>query len=620
MPNKVSSRTKSLFEIMTTSYKYSIPFNQRPYTWDKPKWETLWESIFSEENQDTFIGTLIFLEDEGQDIDIKQIYDGQQRITTLSIMFRAFLDASNVKGDDEQASRILRTLLYDRENENPTLEVSLSIREYFTKNFQNKDINYRPENGQGKIENLIFSAYKYFYDNIISYLDEIDNSPKNLNDKLIKRLKELEVVELTITDPILGIEIFESVNHRGEPLNAPELVKNILIKHAHIKETDINDLNERWIQINDRLSETKFNLLEFLHYFWISKYPYVPKNKLFYAIKDKFRGNSEKWLMFFDNLEASSKTIENIYSFNSFEVFKGVYKKAQANPRVYVKYIKYLKCLRHVKNKSWIIPIFTLLDYEIKLNKTNDSFISNNKLHKIFQKHFVFSFLHFNVFSYPTRDFTPAMYKLSRGIHKAINDFPQDRNESNKQVNECLKSYFHGFVKDTVDKFRVDEKEFKIGIENLRHKADNKFLIHTIFSDIEELYFNGTTHNFEANSIEHYMPQDSKDHWGIDKVVSKKHEDKLGNILIIDAVLNGKLQNFSHLHKLEKIKNHNSISNLVKDFIEQHEESNGIYNFGNINKENLITSDFFDNPSEIDKRTQEIAKFLKKIYIDDLRS
>ena len=105
---------------------------------------------------------------------------------------------------------------------------------------------------------------------------------------------------------------------------------------------------------------------------------------------------------------------------------------ANSNKSIYTKYINYINCLFEVNNKSSIIPILTLLDYELKINQINDESFIKNKFEKYLEKHFTFCYLHFNIFSYPTRDFTPSMYKVSLAINDAYNKHPQDpKNQNN---------------------------------------------------------------------------------------------------------------------------------------------------------------------------------------------
>ncbi len=618
MSRKVISSTKSLYEIISTNIPNKIPYNQRSYTWSKGNWEAMWNSFFSIDDQDTFLGSLIFLESENVG-GPKQIFDGQQRITTLTILSKAFLDVLVENENIPKAQDILRVFIVGHDNK-PKLIVSKTIADYFTLNFQNSDLQKQPVNGNNKIEKEIYKSYLYFYNQVQELLKTYNNKTEEIYNRYITRLHELEVVEMTIADIVLGIEIFESVNHRGEQLNASELVKNILIKHAGIVGNDLEDLDDRWNKINNRLSETGFSFIDFMHYYWISKFKPDGKKHLFTSMKKEFGSNSDKWLDFFYDLELSSKTFENIYTCRDYNLFKVHYPYTNPNPRYSAVYMRYLKCFKFIKNKSWIIPIFTLLDYETKLNERQVSIINkDNYLVKIFRKHFVFSFLHFNIFSYPTRDFTPAMYKLSKAINQALIDFPQDHEKSNQAVNKAFQEHFAKYVENTIDIFKNLDEEFYEGVNKIKHDNSNKQLIHTLFGDIEENVLNGSFHNQQNHSIEHYMPQEAKDNWGISKDISRVHENRLGNILIIEASLNGKMQNKSHVDKLKLLKGAESKTLITKEFIETNEKTDGDYNFEKLSEEILTNSDFISNPSEIDKRTKILADYIKRAYITDFK-
>ena len=623
---KVNSTTRTLLEIMTSG-PYEIPYNQRPYTWGKNNWETLWNSFFSEEEKDVFLGSLIFLIDDKADKP-KQIFDGQQRITTLTIMCKALADLFKNNEEIDLATRTRSEFLVDYDG-NPKLIVSKTIRDYFQKEIQNTENN--PSASQNPIEKEIYKAYTFFYKQFTELLNKKKGDMIALRQDFRQRLMELEVVQLTIRDMLLGIEIFESVNHRGEQLNASQLVKNIIIKHTEeqndtkndSKVISLEDVDNRWTIINNKLEETGFSFIDFMHYYWLSRYKYVGKKRLFDAMKKEFKNSSNKWLSFFEDLELSASTFENIYSCKSYESFIIQYKYAEKRPEHYSKYMRYLKCFPFIKNKSWIAPIFSLLDYETKLNKRGKTVLTSknnpNFLVKIFRKHFIFCFLHFNVFSIPTRDFSPAMYSLATNINNAIKEHPQDHEKSNKKVHDAFKDHFKGYVAKTVVKYFMDDVDFFEGINAIKHHQNNKHLIHTLFGDIEELYFKGTCIDRDKASIEHFMPREAEETWSISKDVSRLHEDRLGNILIVDVELNRKMQNKSHNDKLSLLKE-NTLTKLNKEFIDEHEKNkNNIYDFSKITETSLSTSDFNNNPSEIDKRTKQVAKYLKEIYITAMK-
>jgi uncharacterized protein with ParB-like and HNH nuclease domain len=85
--------------------KYIIPDFQRPYQWDEEKCETLWNDItsfFSEknDNDEYFLGTIVTCKNEEVKNQI-DIIDGQQRVTTILLLLRAFYKKLENMPEDE---------------------------------------------------------------------------------------------------------------------------------------------------------------------------------------------------------------------------------------------------------------------------------------------------------------------------------------------------------------------------------------------------------------------------------------------------------------------------------------------------------------------------------------
>lgn len=626
MGKNVMSETSTIWDVLSVGNTYKIPHNQRSYTWNLENWETLWDSFFSKEERSTYLGTLILLD---EDEDFIEIFDGQQRLTTITILIKAFIDYFHEAGLVAKSENLRAFLIVDPD-ENPRLNVASSLKDYFTQNIQN-DSGCKPNPGVSIDEKNIFKAYTYFTTQIGNYFiqEKGENSDFSLEDffkSLKQRLKNIEIVKLTISDVLLGIEIYESVNATGQQLNDSELTKNILVKHAKLTGAlNTAKVDSDWLEVNSRLNALQVPFIDFLHYFWIAKYNYVGKKSIFNgpkgSMKDVFKNDSNRWLELFEDLQKSSETFENIFTLDSASSFIAQYPKANSNPKYSDLYIRYLRCLRFVKNKSWVLPILNLLDLEKYLNSLNSTYIGNKKFHKLLKKHWVFSFVHFNMLSLPTRDFTPAMYKLAQKINKLRVDYPQQPNEIISGINDAFNNHFTNadeYVQTARKRFLTLKDEFLEGVHKLRHRHENKYLFHVIFAEIEEEFYDGTAHHFESHSIEHYMPQESATSWGIKKTVSKLHENKLGNILIIPADVNGSLQNGSHEQKMTQlleVGNHNKLSHVVKEFLEINKNRTGPYDFSLIDETQLRNSNYSTNPSEIDKRTTDLGEKLWELLV-----
>lgn len=99
--SKLNVDQKTIFELFSDKKAdFLIPDYQRPYAWDEEQCQTLWDDLFifafPENNSDTFddneeyfLGSIVMFKNEGGQ---SEVIDGQQRLTTLMLILRAFYD------------------------------------------------------------------------------------------------------------------------------------------------------------------------------------------------------------------------------------------------------------------------------------------------------------------------------------------------------------------------------------------------------------------------------------------------------------------------------------------------------------------------------------------------
>jgi len=88
----MEAREKEL-KFLATEGKVIIPFFQRTYVWKKENWENLLEGLFSKP-YGHFLGSIILKQipvSSGQPKKL-EVVDGQQRLTTLSILIKVLYD------------------------------------------------------------------------------------------------------------------------------------------------------------------------------------------------------------------------------------------------------------------------------------------------------------------------------------------------------------------------------------------------------------------------------------------------------------------------------------------------------------------------------------------------
>ena len=101
--NKITGKEYPLYRIFSSEFDYYIPAYQRPYAWSEEETETLFDDLFSffktESSDNYFLGSIVLIKDDSNPR--ADVIDGQQRLTTLTILFSsiATMLPVDLKGD-----------------------------------------------------------------------------------------------------------------------------------------------------------------------------------------------------------------------------------------------------------------------------------------------------------------------------------------------------------------------------------------------------------------------------------------------------------------------------------------------------------------------------------------
>ena len=176
----MKAEDKSFYFLASPSY-YDIPFFQRAYVWNEENWDELLSNLTSK-NQNHFLGSLILKNElvSSGSISRFSVIDGQQRLTTLSILLRACFDhiVKHVKeyGYDEDVIKnckySMEILLFVAEGGiKRNLEVKIKHSNIDRKSFESiihgdfdendKWENYLTKSNQDSVSSII-KAYIYF--------------------------------------------------------------------------------------------------------------------------------------------------------------------------------------------------------------------------------------------------------------------------------------------------------------------------------------------------------------------------------------------------------------------------------------------------------------------------
>ena len=218
-----------------------IPFFQRGYVWDKTNWADLLEDLY-DETKSPFLGSLILKQLDKQTGKIKEVLviDGQQRLTTLSILIKALYDtfSDEIKINCETAIQSYLFYKINRTDKEKFVRINHSQldAQYYNKVIEGNITEDELEkiiiaDEQNKIisrDNKILQCYKYFKKEL-----ELKDEEKRqwLFDYLLNDDNNfLVIIDLQKNDDEQSI--FDTINSAGVRLSSADIIKNALFQKA----------------------------------------------------------------------------------------------------------------------------------------------------------------------------------------------------------------------------------------------------------------------------------------------------------------------------------------------------------------------------------------------------
>lgn len=508
-----------------------MPRFQREYSWTKEQIKELWDDITSNikiesdniHHEEYFIGSLVLVGDDKSPNHL--IVDGQQRLTTLTILLSALcqrfveIDKENIakaiydnyiagKDDDGKA-------YFKLENENP--------KPFFQTTIQHieKEKN-KPETEE---EKTLLSSYEDLYaftapEALKSIFNNVDISKNDQYEMVLKAVRDqvakyLKVIFITVAEEDEAYTIFETLNARGMNLSFVDLIKNKIFKT--LKNTHPDDsAKTKWKKIAAHItSRDNVGTLDgFVRHWWISQYPYVSSGKIYKAFKDEWNKGNIDANKFIDSLLKDS--IE--YTKLSSPVIEDY--KQQEEKQIY-KSLMALKTFGIIQHKPFVMSLFRAKSKKhLKQNDIIEALIFLEKFHFMFNA----------VCSMRASGIEGIFAKAARDISNASNMM---------EAKNAIKELYVKF-KDKLP----DKKTFEENFQKFRFTNDytkDKKIIQYIFYYIED--FKQPSQEFQPYNItlEHILSQSS---------TSGKYIGSIGNLLPLGKELNNEAGDKLVLDKL----------------------------------------------------------------------
>lgn len=307
--------TKTVYDLFSINKKYIVPRFQREYSWGEDEVNELWRDLISNiftkdgklENQEYFIGSLVLVgEDKSTEF---KIVDGQQRLTTITMLLSALVEAFKEIERTDLAQGLYTFIegrdvsnkqFFKLENENPKPFLQNSIQ-----NFEKVQTN--PGSDE---ESTLLAAFSFFTKRVQKNSLSKEFSAFWKTSKLNESAKYLSVLEavrdqaltflktiyITVGNEDEAYTIFETLNARGMNLSPVDLMKNEIFKVLS-DEHPVDAAKFKWKSLHSTLAarEGRIDIDIYVRHFWLSKYEFTTEDKIYKSFKRKT--NSDKPLI-----------------------------------------------------------------------------------------------------------------------------------------------------------------------------------------------------------------------------------------------------------------------------------------------------------------------------------
>ncbi|NHA87068.1 DUF262 domain-containing protein [Helicobacter pylori] len=263
--------------------QFVIPIYQRVYSWEKEQCEQLWDDIIKTGGNDQieghFIGSIVFVHDGIYTTNYNEllIIDGQQRLTTITLLFIALRDHLN--DEDEFLKKFSRQKIRNRYLINSDEKGDKKFRLILSEPDKDTLLSLIDKDRRKPSEpsSKIMENFKLFEEWIRKNTDKLET--------IFKGLDKLMVVEISLErgkdNPQL---IFESMNSTGKDLTQTDLIRNYILMGLEPEKQKIF-YKKYWRAMEEdfKQNETLFN--QFVRHYLTIKTRIPNINKVYEAFK-----------------------------------------------------------------------------------------------------------------------------------------------------------------------------------------------------------------------------------------------------------------------------------------------------------------------------------------------
>ena len=547
---------KTVRDLLGSKRQFVIPRFQREYSWDKKNYQEFLEDMLGNliikdgriSSSQYFLGTMLFIGNfaEGTEQEI-QVVDGQQRLTTITILFSAMSDIFLTLGEQTLSRQLFAYIMTEDDDGNEVrILKSKTSYPFFSYFIQDKEKKMSPD-ATTEEEHCIKETYEYFRaqlteaklksmlkrkhgSEIVEALSEIDVL-KALRDQVLNST----FISISTTDREQANKIFEILNAKGKRLAYVDLIKNKIFEVLN-KVEPADFAEETWKNIKETLSFGKesVGLATFYQHFWSSKYKKVSSNKLYEAFNSTIKKSETEYTEFIKELLKNAKIYMQIVNPK---------REDYNNRKEYFGIVQSLSCINNYFNVVQV-RIALLALFDTKQRGIVDFTMLRDTLSCLENFHFAYNAILANRTNRLEKIYSSFAIALRKSQTKA-----EAKCVIRDKLVAPLDELFPTFDSFS-EKFVALSFTKKDKVSNVKTKyAINK--LNSLYSNNEVFANDGT--------IEHIIPEKEQG-----------NTLNIGNLILLEDILNVEAGHENYANKCAVYAKSNYI--WVKNFVAQHEQ------------------------------------------------
>ncbi len=243
-----SSDSQTFSGFVTGDKQFQVPLYQRNYSWEEEHVEDLWDDLVEavEMDRDHYIGTFLLMESEDNEGITHSIIDGQQRLTTLTILLFELQERLDELEKETVARKIRGEYIARYGTQKLTLagDDETFFKRTILENMLDDDRKGQKEDALSDVETNSPSQDRLLTtkETLRDYLSDgvppsaPHDNPAEFYTDLYQKIQSLPLLEYTVDSRSEAARIFQTVNDRGKDLTDLEITKSYLMHRVSLLE------------------------------------------------------------------------------------------------------------------------------------------------------------------------------------------------------------------------------------------------------------------------------------------------------------------------------------------------------------------------------------------------